>query len=347
MINLQSDILRKITFILVVFSLTGLCFFRAVLGLSFAQDNTRKDKPKQPVIKVVKIDITQTKRDKNKLEKLAKSLIRIERGDVFSPSRIQQSIDFLKQSNQFQNIHIESEEKDNELILIYRLKPFGLIKKIEVNGAYPLFERKVISALTFFTGDSFRKEELKNQEKAITELYKQNGFLDPAVSIEAVEDPGDGNFILRIHIETGPYETLEKIEINGNKAFSDAWLKLKMQVYRDSLFPGEMGRFIQKKVDEDVKSLTRYYREKSYADCRIEKKIERINNSRQIRIELNITEGPKYEVEFTGNEEFYTYTLKDELALFVESNENDLALRKSVRNIKQLYRNSGYLDVKV
>ena len=57
---------------------------------------------------------------------------------------------------------------------------------------------------------------------------------------------------------------------------------------------------------------------------------------------VEIREGPYYDIEFEGNEAFWDLTLRKDLVLFQDGNPRGLGLRKSIRKMKERYREKGY-----
>lgn len=281
------------------------------------------------------------------LAELARNLIVLRERDRFSPDLLQESIEALKVSKRFREIHVDSERDKEGIALLFHLKAFRLIKDIKIYGEFPLFEREILKAMTIYVGEVYIHEELHKQATLIAEVFKREGFPNPKVEVMATEDPGDGNFVVHIDIDKGLYLALARLDIVGNRAFSDMILKSRMKTWRASLLPGSSGRFIGRDLDRDIKNVTSYYRKSGYPDVIIDHKIIGEPAAIEVSVFITINEGSRYEVEFTGNEAFGEDTLRKDLILFKEGNKNDLGLRKSVKAIKDRYRMAGFLEAKV
>jgi outer membrane protein insertion porin family len=278
---------------------------------------------------------------------LARNLIVLREGDRFSPDMLQESIEALKISKRFREIHVDSEREKEGIVLLFHLKAFRLIKDIKIYGEFPLFEREILKAITIYVGDVYIQEELSKQDALIADVFRREGFPNPKVEVTATEDPEDGNFIVHIDIDKGPYLVLARLDIAGNRAFSDMKLKSKMKTWRASLLLGSSGRFIERDLDRDIKNAISYYRKNGYPDVMIDHKSTGEPGTTGISVFIKINEGPRYEVEFMGNEAFREGALRKELILFKEGNKNDLGLRKGVKEIKDRYRMAGFLEAKV
>jgi outer membrane protein insertion porin family len=326
-----------------------LSLFVGSVGHAASEDKEPDNVPAgAPIISSILIEFSDLSGDKTELIKMARDLIFIKEGDRFSAAKLQKSLELLKLSESFREINVDSiEEEGDRIKLLFRLTPFRLIKDIKISGGLPLFERQILNTMTIYTGDAFIEEELHKQTAFIEELFQREGFPVPIVNVTAREDKDDGFFIIQVNIEKGPYFTLEKLKITGNRAFSRTKLKLKMHSWRVLLFPGSSRRFIEEHLKKYIRNLTEYYWKKKYPDVHIDFKIEKDSQAKSISVFINIDEGPRYDIKFVGNDEFRDSTLKKDLILFNKGNKNDLGLKKSVRKIKERYRMAGYLKTRV
>ena len=301
----------------------------------------------KPIISEILVEIRDVRDTRTKWIEMARGLIFFREGDRFSAARLDKSIAALRLCDRFHEIDVDVKEKEDGIALLFCLTPFRLIKDIRIEGKYPVFEREILNAMTIYSGDAFIQEELPKQQTLIEELFQREGFISPNVEVTAIEDRDDGCFVIHVRIDKGPYYRLRLLEIDGDRAFSDARLKLKMKTWRATFFPGSSGRFIEGDIKKDIKNLTGFYRKKGYADALIDLKVEENAGTKSVSVFVTIDEGPKYEVEFVGNKQFWDLTLKKDMVLFQEGNRNDLGVKKSVRRIKERYRSAGYLQTHV
>ena len=295
----------------------------------------------------VRIEIVDPPPLKTDWDGMARSLIYIKAGDRFSEDILEQTIEALKQCNRFHEIHVDAEKESGHIVLVFKLTPFRLVKDVKVSGAYPLFERKVLNAMTVFPGDNYVASEIAEQATPIERLFKQQGYIAPHVDLGTWQDPQDGNHVVFVDIRKGPYYRLERLDTTGNRSFSDQRLKAKMSIWRWSLVPGSGGRFIEKDLKDDVKNLVAFYRAKGYPDCTITSRTRLDPDTGRVSVVLTIEEGPRYEVAFSGNRHFWRYTLEKQVVLLSEGNRNDRGLKKSLRQLRGFYRKEGFLTSSV
>jgi outer membrane protein insertion porin family len=193
----------------------------------------------------------------------------------------------------------------------------------------------------------FRPGTIEEQKDLIAELYREEGYVHPQVSIKTRQDPQDGNFILDVHIRKGPYYRVQEVNLIGNNAFDDHRLKRLMKTWKQANRPFVRNRFIPGRLTEDIARLTSFYREKGFADVLVTPKPRLDPKKNRVVVEVVIDEGPRYEVLFEGNDFFSDATLGKDLEFFEEGNRGNVGLRRSIQNIRRRYQESGFADGKV
>lgn len=301
----------------------------------------------EPLVSDIRIRIDQAGGKEAQWREMANNLIFLRKGEPFSAEKLKQTLEALKLCRKFRNIHVDSQEGEGTIALLFRMTPFRHIKDIRIKHASPFLERDILNAMTIYIGDAFSKESLPKQEESIEEIFKREGFIDPQVTVSAEEDPEDGHFVIHVDIDRDGYYSVEKLTIEGNRAFSDQRLKLRMKTWMASLLPGGPGRFVEENLKKDIKNLTEFYRGKKYADAEVDFTLNKNPEAREVVISVSVNEGPRYSVDFEGNDEFWNRTLKKELALFENGNKNDAGIRKTLRNLRSLYKKAGYHKARV
>ena len=301
-----------------------------------------------PIVSRVIVDVQGIKGDVGQWVDLVKKLIFIQEGEPFSTKRFKDSIETLKSSKIFKAIHVfEQSVSDNQLVLHFNITPYPRVKDIKISGAFPLLEQDILNAMELRAGDAYHPETFSAKETTLVQLFKNEGYIVPMVSLDAKEDPADGNAVVFVNIDKGDFFHIRRFEIKGNRAFSKTRLKLRIKTYKSWLIPDFMRRFKKKVFDKDIKNLIRFYREKGYPDVVVNPTVNKNAETQNVSISLKIDEGPRYDIEFEGNKAFWDYSLKKDLVLFKEGNEKDFGLRKSIRKIKERYLKEGYTECRI
>lgn len=323
-------------------------FLLWLIAAVFMEPTVWAEKTGSPMVGRIRIEIATDTGDPRQWIQIADSLIYIEEGRPFNDALFASSVAALKSSGLFSSIEIPDPDWSRPVLdLVFRLTPMVRIKDIRIAGGFPLLEKEITNAMTIVNGDAYHEETLAEQATYIQSLFAAEGFIRPHVDITAEKDPEDGHYVVDIAIQKGPFYHVEAVTIDGNKAFSASRLKMRLKTWQASKLFGGSSRFIEKELSQDIKTLRRFYRKNGYADVAIDSAVEKDADTGSARIQISVSEGPRYEADFVGNDAFWGFFLKDELVFFIEGNKNGFGIRKSIRNIQNRYRKAGYPDVQV
>lgn len=301
-----------------------------------------------PIIDKIRIDIEGGVKDAARWENIARHLVFLKEGGRFSEKGLSESIEALKQSNLFKAIDIPDPDfSARDFTLVFRLTPYPRIKNIVINGGFPLLEKEIKNVMTFAAGDAYKPQMLDEQTGYIKELFKKEGYIEPKVEIEGKRDPADGNYVVAVTIKPGKFYGIRTVDIRGNQAFTDARLKIRLATWQASLLFGGPSRFVASDLETDVETLQEFYWQKGYCEAEVESKVDRKPEKADVDIDLSVGEGPFYEVDIRGNQFYWDFTLHNDLAFYEDGNANDFGLKKSLRAIRQRYKDAGFLDVKI
>ncbi|MFO7837908.1 MAG: POTRA domain-containing protein [Desulfosalsimonadaceae bacterium] len=322
--------------------------FLVVMAWFFALPGLTAAVADSPAVEDIRIEITAEAGDPEKLCSIAEGLIVLEEGEAFTEEKFSRSVEALERSGLFSDIDIAGPGREKSAVcLVFRLTPFSRIKEIKIHGGFPLLEKEIRNVMSIATGDAFRPELLSGQASKIEALFSDEGYIRPRVRMSAKKDPADGNTIVRAEIRKGPFYSVEAFEIKGNEAFSDLRLQMRLDTWQAAKLWGAPSRFTREKLREDVKTLRRFYRSKGYCDVSLETSVEKDRHSASVRVRILVSEGPRYKVDFSGNQAFWDFTLQKELLLFTEGNQSGFGMQKSLRNIRKRYRLAGFPDVQL
>jgi len=319
-------------------------------GIVSGAEYTQKVKTDSPgtLVSRIMVDVQGIKGDGSRWVDLVKKLIFIEEGERFSTKQFHDSIEVLKSSNMFKRIHVsEPDPGDERFFLRFQVTPYPRIKDIKISGGFPLLEREILNAIRLRPGDAYKPETFSEKAEAITRLFKTEGYIAPVVYLDAKEDCPDGTVVVYVDIDKGSFFHIHRLQIKGNRSFSQTRLKMRLKTYKTFLIPDFLRRFKKKQLDTDVNNLILFYRKKGFPEVVVNAAVKQDAKTKAVSIVLEIDEGPRYHIEFKGNTEFWDVTLKKDLVLFKEGNSKDFGLRKSLRKIERRYRNAGYKDCRI
>ncbi len=319
----------------------------AVFPVSSAAQESEPEDAVLGRIAEVRVDIYEYPGERGELVALARDLADLQVGQELTETLLTRSESVLNMSGRFQEISSETIEGPEGVAVVFRLRPYLLIREIDIKGEYPLFRQEIINVMTVYVGDPLQEGLPAEQEQLIRQYVLTQGFIDPQVRVRVRGEAPDGSVRLEVVIDNGPYYTLDSLRIRGNRNFTDAWLKTRLGFWWDSLYPGTAGRLLEDTVAESVRNLASYYWRKGYADAETAYAMEKDPETGNVDVAVVVEEGPRYEIRIAGNREFWDRTLRNRLSLFEEGNIRGSGIRKSIRNIRELYRSNGYPDTRI
>jgi outer membrane protein insertion porin family len=239
------------------------------------------------------------------------------------------------------NIHIKERPRLNRVT-------FSGIKKGQretLNDKVKLIKGRVITPTV-----------IKNTQLIIKKFYMDKGFYNTKVKVLQIPDSSRGQAALNFTITKGKKVKIQKINLIGNEAISDAKLKKKMKGTKQKML-GRLfnpSKYIPKKYDEDKEKLIAYYRKNGYRDATIE--FDSIkNNGETISIDMKIEEGTKYfyrDISWSGNYLYNSRFLAERLGVKKGDVYNPEELDKKINGIpggdvSSLYMDDGYLYFRI
>jgi outer membrane protein insertion porin family len=301
----------------------------------------------QPIISDIQVSIESVPGEGKNLDLLPAHLIFLKKGQPFSSQRLEESIRALKMSQRFEQIDIDSSEKERTIALTFRLVPFRLIYDIQVRGEYPLFERDVLNALTVQPGDPYKHVALPKQAELIATVFKRQGYPDAKVEITGRPRSNDGFIELVISIDKGAFLELADIFVTGNEAIEKKRILRQFTTWWKRLLPGGQGRFIERTFMDDLESLKLFYRKQGFYGVRISDKLTPNLADATISANLTIAEGPRYTVEFTGNDQLSNRRLEKVLLPDLSGYIGPSTFKRGVRELRRLYQSEGFIEAEI
>ncbi|MBP7736353.1 MAG: outer membrane protein assembly factor BamA [Spirochaetes bacterium] len=269
----------------------------------------------------------------------ARKALQLREGDPFSAALLEDSKKSLAMLKRFSSIQTDIRLDGGKVALDFSLTPYRFIRNIVIRGNGAVLESEISSTMTIHAGEAFQPERLPEQERLVREKFIAEGFIDPAVTARAKRSGRDGNYTVYVTIRPGAYYSYGDITVEGNRAYPDAAIRLR-------LF-SETFRFIESEFRNNISLLRKQYWNQGYPEAEIRYTINRDRAAGLADIDITISEGRKYRVRFTGNRRFRDITLRKSLAFAERGNRNDAGARKSARNIADLYKSKGYPGAQV
>ena len=280
---------------------------------------------------------------------------------IILPSNdISNAIKNLWKEEIFSNVAIYvTKEIAGVVYLTIAVEPRMKLSKFSFRGIGKRDADKLREEIKLFTGKTITENLVFQTKAKIRGYFREKGFFNAKVDISRVKDTLiNSSEIFIIKIDKGDKIGIKKIEIRGNteiKAWKLRWA-MKDTKQRGILQIFKRSKFTESSYEKDKISLLAKFNKVGLRDASISFDTVYQLNSKNLMIEINITEGEKYyfgNIEWLGNTKYRSSFLDTVLGInkgdLYNSNLFEQRLNGSGdgRDINSLYMDQGYLFFQV
>ncbi len=273
-------------------------------------------------------------------------------GEELSRAGIARDVKNLQKSGRFSYVESRVEQAPGGYNLVFYVTPKPRLRKLEVEGAEALGNRKVRELLELGPGDIADDATLAAHAVKVYDKYNKKYYPEPRLSwtITPVADQDVADVL--ITVKEGPYATVKEINFLGNEHLNARTLRAAMKQQREWLFTfltGD-GTFDPDAVATDREALRRAYLDEGYLDVEVSDITVRPVGKRGLGLEVQIKEGAPYRISGVGVAGMTKFTEAEVLKL-VSVRPGDLAamdkLDREAQLIRDFYGTRGYIRTAV
>ncbi len=273
----------------------------------------------------------------------AQSLIATKVGSELDETTQREDIERLYTSGSFSpDIRISMEDEEDGVRLTYHVQPCPKVGSVSVSGNQQIDTKKIIGELPVKAADPYSPLTHEKICMSLQKMYDEKGFSDAVVMVNEHDGTND-TVNLDIVVDEGTRQKVNKVRLNGNKAYSDLRLKMSNETKGSWLF--FKNWFNRTKFEQDVEKLKTFYIARGYLDVTVNGYAEQMPDGSVTPV-IDIVEGPRYMVGRLEVRGCTLFTREEALKPFyslVGKAYNSKEFASSVSRLKKLYENEGYL----
>ncbi len=226
------------------------------------------------------------------------NLLPIKVGDKFSTTQSSDLIRELYKTGFFKNIELATQDND----IVVTVIEYPSIAQIEFAGNKLIKEeslREALSGNDFVEGRVFKPNVLDQVKQELKRQYLNQGKYNAQVGTEVTELPRN-RVKVTMHVKEGPSAKIKRINIVGNKYFSD---KMLMKEFESAdgkpfwAFWSSKDQYSREKLSGDLETLRSFYQNQGFLDFEIVSNQVSISPEKDgIFLTININEGERYSV---------------------------------------------------
>jgi len=228
--------------------------------------------------------------------------------------------------------------------ITYIISEKPMVKTITVTGAKGLSKSAVKDEMALKERDFFDELKIREDLIKITDKYHEKGFIDAKADYEVRFDTAASLCFLTVSVVEGKKARVAAVDLEGVSGFPAKKLIKKLKNRPKKIYSPQ-------ELDEDLKTLTDFYKNNGYADFKVTSSSVTFNEERSsVTIKIAVTEGNKQKFGatfFSGN----TVYMPSELLPVIEYRRGKLFNQErfddAVRAIQDKYADKGYLKAAI
>ncbi len=276
------------------------------------------------------------------LAKLIRRQILIEPGDLFSQAKVRESIHNIYAMRRFVQITVEADQADNGVRLSFCPQQIDTISRIQVTGNRAISTERINAVLNISIGDQVPPNGMAALKQQLLQLYRNQGYHQVQVDVEAVDDPGFDKKILTIAIQEGAPSRIGSLRFEGQTILNEKDL-IALSTLRTGM------HFTLEAVEKAKEQIEQAYMKKSYFEAKITDQDMTYNyDTGEVNLAFTIAEGQPLTLRFEGNTQIPTKTLQKLITIgeFGRGAREEF-LAESVATLTEYYHSRGYYFVDI
>jgi len=218
-------------------------------------------------------------------------------GETFTDEKGATALKALYATGFFKDVRIETE--GNVLVVFVEERP--AVASVDFSGVKE-FEKdvltKALKEIGLAEGRIYDKSQADRAEQELKRQYLSRGLY--AVQITTTTTPVERNRVaINFSVIEGDATKIRKINIVGNKAFSDSTLLRQVNLTTPGWLTWltKTDQYSKQKLTADIESLKSYYQDRGYIEMQIESTQVTITpDKKDIYLTINVKEGDKFTV---------------------------------------------------
>jgi outer membrane protein insertion porin family len=275
-----------------------------------------------------------------------KRVVKTQPGDIYNLEKLSADLKAIYAMGYFDDVQVIAETQPEGKMVVFKIKEKPTLRSIRFSGIRWAFdEEEVEEVITARRGSILNINVIQNDMDRIIELYKDDNYHNVKVDYKIYERK-DNQADLEYIIDEGEKFKIEKIQFEGNKAFSDKTLKKQMSTSEENILSWltSAGDLNEANLEQDAARLTSFYKNNGYMLARVGEPQVKFEGN-EIEITIKIDEGPQFKVgkvDLTGDLLIPKEELLESLKITQEEFYDRETLRNDVLKLTDLYSNEGY-----
>lgn len=221
-----------------------------------------------------------------------RSYMRIDVGDVYDPSLIDQSLKALFATGLFADVAIRRQGS----ALVVNVVENPIINRLAFEGNRRIGDDVLRNEVRLRPRVVYTRSRVQADVQRLLQVYRRNGRFAASIEPKVIQLP-QNRVDLVFEVFEGPVTNVRRIDFVGNRVFDDSRLRraIATQEARWYRFLSSTDTYDPDRVTLDREMLRKYYLERGYADFRVVSAVAELTQDREdFFITFTVDEGERY-----------------------------------------------------
>jgi outer membrane protein insertion porin family len=261
-------------------------------------------------------------------------------GKPLSRDAVRASLARLWALQRFSTIRVQELTVAGGLTLRYELTLRVLIRHIDWEGEPGIDLAAAVAAAGLAIGEEASPERLARAERDLLARYREDGYLAARARFQTRAVPGTSERDVTVFLDAGGPTKIGTVRLVGDSGLPAAQIEKVLK-----LREGE--RYRESRMRDGVRAAEERLRHEGYYGARVTARPEWHPDRNRVDLEIGVTAGPRYRVEFEGRSALSDSTLKARLTLPETGSADAFEQQASAHQLETAYREHGYHFVTV
>jgi outer membrane protein insertion porin family len=271
-------------------------------------------------------------------------------GTPYTIERMISAEERLAKTGFFSKFQVRKELDNGSVNIAIEASGAVLVRQVDFVGLEaPPFESDLRKILTYRQGEAFTRDRARAtaQLESLQNMFEREGFFGTKIAM-IVREVEDQPFLVDLvfKVEKGEPRIVCDVGLRGLRALTYA--EARDLVLADISFLERRLSFLdlpytKRSFKAGQDALLKAYRERGFFEARITEKAATYDKNQDcMLLALDINEGPRWDLEFRGNDAFSDKELREVLPFFESGYVDDEEISRAERAIERLYQTRGY-----
>ena len=260
---------------------------------------------------------------------------------------VEQAIDSLFATGQFDDISVEAEEAGAGVALRFIVRPRTFVEHVQFAGKIkaPPSEAELSSYARLHPGSPFREDNVKGAVSSLDRLFDANGLYHTTIDPAIVRSKEGDQVFITFTVKEGKRAKYEHPDIEGTALLPDSAI-LRASGWQLPVIHW-WRQVTQSRTDSGVHGVLRKYQSRNRLTAKVTlTDTEYDAAANRVRPHLSVTPGPKVEVKAV-EAKVSKRVLKRYVPVYQERAVDPDLLLEGKRNLEDYFQSRGYYDVGV